>query len=139
VYIWSMNVWIDSSCIGGTTGSYAGYFCPVYMSGTRINWAGGLCPTIAAAPSSPHARIDLISLANTGGGAGGLVVTTGTAVTSPGYANIPATPAGDIPLYAVYVPYTATGPNAVVVDYIYQGVYPSAAYVYADLRPWCGY
>ena len=121
-YVWSMNVWIDASYI-------ADYFYPVYIGGVRIKYDGGLCSTITAPTSLP--RIDLISLKNDGT----IVVTAGSEVAVPGYANIPATPANNVPLYAVYLPTTATK----IVEYHYKTVFPTDGYIYADLRPWGGY
>lgn len=125
-YIWAMKVWIDASYI-------ANYFYPVYINGDRIAFNGGYTSTIVKPLTNP--RIDLIALRDDGT----LSVFTGEEVAAPDYTNIPTVPSDSfysyIPLYAVYLPTTATK----IVEYQYKAVYATDGYIFADVRPWCGY
>jgi len=120
-HIWAMKVYIQQSYV-------ANYFYPVVNGIIKVKFDGGFSPTISAPSASP--RIDLISIS----GSNVITVTPGAEVASPDYDDIPATPIGHLPLYAIYIPLGAT----YIVEYHLKDDHPGQAYIYADLRPTIG-
>jgi len=127
VYIGSMKLYVMQSYVGD-------YFYPFYdSSGNRISYAGGITSAFTVPSANP--RIDLLSYnPDPGSGETYLTITQGSELASPTFSDIPACPTGHIPLYAVYIPTTATK----IVEYYLKDVTDNCGYIYADLRPLYG-
>jgi hypothetical protein len=107
----------------------------VYINGTeqgnyfnhtnpRITFTGGLTGEFSVPAEN---RIDLVSITS----AGVLTITEGTDKASPDASDIPATPADEIPICAVYCKSTMTK----IVEYQFKDADTDEGYIYKDLRP----
>jgi hypothetical protein len=107
----------------------------IYINGTeqgnyfnhtnpRITFAGGLTGEFSVPAEN---RIDLVSITS----AGVLTITEGTDKASPDASDIPATPAEETPICAVYCKSTMTK----IVEYHFKDADTDEGYIYKDLRP----
>lgn len=113
-HIAQKKIYINPATIGS-------YFA---QTNPRITFAGGLTGEFSVPTAN---RIDLVSIATNGT----ITITAGTDKASPADADIPATPAGNVPICAVYCKSTMVK----IVEYHYKDADTDEGYIYKDLRP----